>query len=99
MGTKTFPAGRKGDEPATGLAKTLEEHGFGLARLKTGTPPRLDARTCDFSQLQEQHSDTPPVPFSYLNTKVANEANLVSVGDHAASTGVTSLSLFFLLHR
>ncbi|KAK9820091.1 hypothetical protein WJX72_006034 [[Myrmecia] bisecta] len=49
------------------LAQTLADHGYKLGRLKTGTPPRLDARTIDFRQLECQHGDARPVPFSFLN--------------------------------
>ncbi|CAL5222835.1 g5259 [Coccomyxa viridis] len=49
------------------LAKTLDAHGFRLSRLKTGTPPRIDARTVDFSNMEEQPTDDEPIPFSFLN--------------------------------
>lgn len=72
IGTKKFPAGRQGDDAAYGLAKTLEVCGFELGRLKTGTPPRLDGDTIDFSNLEIQHSDEPPTPFSYMTEKITN---------------------------
>ncbi len=52
---------------AGSLAKTLDAEGFRLSRLKTGTPPRLDARTVDFSGMERQPSDAHPIPFSFLN--------------------------------
>ncbi|XP_042910139.1 protein MTO1 homolog, mitochondrial isoform X3 [Parasteatoda tepidariorum] len=70
IGLESRPAGRMDDEPAIGLALTLEKAGFKLGRLKTGTPPRLKATTIDFSEVQSTAPDNPPVPFSYMNTKV-----------------------------
>ncbi|XP_055603252.1 protein MTO1 homolog, mitochondrial [Uranotaenia lowii] len=70
IGLKTSPAGRIGDEPAIGLAKSLENLGFRLARLKTGTPPRIKASSIDFSILERHPGDNPPVPFSFMNEKV-----------------------------
>ncbi|XP_077510653.1 5-taurinomethyluridine-[tRNA] synthase subunit MTO1, mitochondrial isoform X2 [Amblyomma americanum] len=74
IGLETYPAGRLGDKPAIGLARTLEKLEFRLGRLKTGTPPRLDGRTIDYSGLQVQHGDVPPEPFSFSNSRVWIEA-------------------------
>ncbi|KAH7957486.1 hypothetical protein HPB52_019233 [Rhipicephalus sanguineus] len=74
IGLETYPAGRLGDKPAIGLAHTLEKLEFKLGRLKTGTPPRLDGRTIDYSSLEMQHGDKPPEPFSFSSTKVWIEA-------------------------
>eukprot|EP00038_Savillea_parva_P031736 m.89952 g.89952 ORF g.89952 m.89952 type:complete len:698 (-) comp9833_c0_seq3:1278-3371(-) len=78
VGTTSFPAGRKGEGPAVGLARTLETAGFALGRLKTGTPPRIARDSINVSGLLEQGSDNPPVPFSYLSNGVANADKLVS---------------------
>ncbi len=69
-GEEKIPAGRVGEEPTIGLAVTLEKLGFPLARLKTGTPARLDSRTIDYTGLAVQPPDDNPVPFSYLNDKI-----------------------------
>ena len=65
LGEKCSPAGRVGDDASYGLAKTLSKLNFNLGRLKTGTPPRLDGNTIDYSKLEEQFSDSKPIPFSY----------------------------------
>ena len=70
IGETKIPAGRVGDKPALGLSKTLERAGFTLGRMKTGTPPRLSAKTIDFSSLAEQPGDKPPVPFSFMTEKI-----------------------------
>uniref|UniRef100_A0A023GLN2 Putative nad/fad-utilizing protein possibly involved in translation n=1 Tax=Amblyomma triste TaxID=251400 RepID=A0A023GLN2_AMBTT len=74
IGLETYPAGRLGDKPTIGLARTLEKLEFRLGRLKTGTPPRLDGRTIDYSGLEMHHGDIPPEPFSFSNSRVWLEA-------------------------
>ncbi|CAG7636579.1 unnamed protein product [Allacma fusca] len=70
IGLEKFPAGRIGDGPAVGLAKTLENIGFRMSRLKTGTPPRLLGSSIDYSNLSCVVGDTVPKPFSFMNSKV-----------------------------
>jgi tRNA uridine 5-carboxymethylaminomethyl modification enzyme len=72
IGEKQIPAGRVGEAPALGLSRTLEKAGFELGRLKTGTPPRLDGRTINWSALEMQPGDDPPEPFSVLTTRIEN---------------------------
>ena len=70
LGDRRVPAGRVGDAPAVELAETLYASGMQMGRLKTGTPPRLDGRTIDFSALNEQKGDSPPEPFSFLTDRI-----------------------------
>jgi tRNA uridine 5-carboxymethylaminomethyl modification enzyme len=71
IGERRIPAGRIGDEPSIGLSRTLYGLGLVMGRLKTGTPPRLDGKTIDWSQLDVQHGDEPPTPFSFLTHAIA----------------------------
>ncbi|MEK6603986.1 MAG: tRNA uridine-5-carboxymethylaminomethyl(34) synthesis enzyme MnmG, partial [Nitrospirota bacterium] len=70
VGLNHFPAGRGGEAPAEHLSDCMKEFGFALGRLKTGTPPRLDRDTIDFSMLAPQWGDEPPVPFSFRTEKL-----------------------------
>ena len=82
IGLDVFPSGRMSEAATFGLSKSLKEAGFKLGRLKTGTPPRLDKRTIDFHKLQVQPGDELPVPFSYLNERVAVEEQLDCFSTH-----------------
>ena len=70
MGETRIPAGRVGEAPAIGLSDRLYALGLAMGRLKTGTPARLDGRTIDYSQLEAQPGDEPPVPFSFLRERI-----------------------------
>ena len=76
VGLDVWPSGRMGEAATFGLSKSLKAAGFELGRLKTGTPPRLDSKSIDYSTLIEQPGDDPPVPFSYLSEKVTVENQL-----------------------
>ena len=70
IGDVRQPGGRLGDKPSVALAERIDSFGLPLGRLKTGTPPRLDGRTIDWSQLERQPGDTEPVLFSFLSKAV-----------------------------
>lgn len=72
IGLDNFPSGRAGEFPSVGLSESLRELGLKVGRLKTGTPPRLDANTIDFSKTVPQYGDEPPQPFSYSTEKITN---------------------------
>jgi tRNA uridine 5-carboxymethylaminomethyl modification enzyme len=72
IGLESFQAGRAGEFPSIGLSDSLKELGLRIGRLKTGTPPRLDARSIDFSKTTQQWGDDPPLPFSYSTEKITN---------------------------
>jgi tRNA uridine 5-carboxymethylaminomethyl modification enzyme len=70
MGEEQTAGGRIGEAPSIGLSRTLRSAGFEVGRLKTGTPARLDGRTIDWAGLEVQPGDDPPVPFSFLTTRI-----------------------------
>jgi tRNA uridine 5-carboxymethylaminomethyl modification enzyme len=76
VGLESHPGGRAGDAPSLRLAARLRELSLRVGRLKTGTPPRIDGRSIDFSSLREQHSDDPRPVFSYLGTRGAHPRQL-----------------------
>jgi tRNA uridine 5-carboxymethylaminomethyl modification enzyme len=80
IGLEHFEAGRMGDFSSVGLSDSLRRLGFTMGRLKTGTCPRLDGRTIDFSKLEAQHSDDPPKPFSFLTGPITNRLMPCYVG-------------------
>jgi tRNA uridine 5-carboxymethylaminomethyl modification enzyme len=70
LGEKNWPAGRIGEAPAMGLSASFERAGFTLGRLKTGTPPRLDGTTIDWSAVEMQPGDDPAEPFSVMTDRI-----------------------------
>ncbi|MCB1418407.1 MAG: tRNA uridine-5-carboxymethylaminomethyl(34) synthesis enzyme MnmG, partial [Notoacmeibacter sp.] len=72
IGERHFPAGRMGESPSLKLAENLKDLGLTLGRLKTGTPPRLDGRTINWSAMAMQQADPEPVPFSLLTDRIQN---------------------------
>lgn len=77
IGLEAYPSGRMGEAATFGLSKSLRDAGFQLGRLKTGTPPRLDSKTINYSVLEPQEGDDPPMPFSYLNDTVSVQDQLL----------------------
>ena len=73
IGNEKTPAGRYDEKPTTGLSEQLKKYQFKIGRLKTGTPPRLDARTINFENLEEQKADDDPYFFSFLTLKNINK--------------------------
>jgi len=71
IGLRNYNAGRAGDFAAMGLSDSLASLGFQIGRLKTGTCPRLDSRTIDYSALEVQPGDEPPPPFSFRTARIA----------------------------
>ena len=69
IGNEKTPAGRFNEQPTTGLTEQLEKYNFAIGRLKTGTPPRLDSKTINFENLEEQHADADPYFFFVFNKK------------------------------
>ncbi|MDC3119623.1 tRNA uridine-5-carboxymethylaminomethyl(34) synthesis enzyme MnmG [Candidatus Pelagibacter sp.] len=73
IGDERTPAGRYDEKPSTGLSEQLEKYDFKIGRLKTGTPPRLDSRTINYKNLEEQFADDDPYFFSFLTKKNINK--------------------------
>lgn len=72
IGLENFPAGRIDEPPSINLSKSLHELGFKIGRLKTGTPPRLNAKSIDFSVMEVQDGDVPPPPMSLFTKEITN---------------------------
>lgn len=72
IGQSNYQAGRAGDPPSVSLAHRLRELNLPVGRLKTGTPPRIDGRTIDYSVMQEQHSDKPEPVFSFMGDVISH---------------------------
>jgi tRNA uridine 5-carboxymethylaminomethyl modification enzyme len=70
IGREQRPAGRADEPPSRDLAESLKSFGFQWGRLKTGTPPRLDRKSIDFSRFAAEHGDVPPVPFSFQTDRI-----------------------------
>ncbi|GME87376.1 unnamed protein product [[Candida] boidinii] len=83
IGLKYWPSGRIGEEATFGLSKTLNKAGFKLGRLKTGTPPRLSAKTINYENLEPQYGDDPPEPMSFMNEEVSIKDQVLC---HATAT-------------
>ena len=73
IGNEKTPAGRYDEKPSTGLSEQLKKYDFKIGRLKTGTPPRLDSRTINYENLEEQFADDNPYFFSFLTNKNINK--------------------------
>jgi len=85
-GEQQYPAGRSGEPPAVMLGEALRRLGFDVGRLKTGTPPRLDARTIDFSQFQSQPGDPIPTPFSFRTKAITQPQRVCWIAYTTAET-------------
>lgn len=77
IGTSITPGGRIGEVASNSLADSIRHLGFEVLMFKTGTPPRIDGRTIDFSKLERQDSDNPPVPFSFRTPEIPSTQKLV----------------------
>ncbi len=73
IGSEKLAAGRAGDAPSIGLAEFIRNYGFRVGRLKTGTTPRLDSKTIDWSKTEAQHSDDDIIPFSFSTERITQK--------------------------
>ncbi|TCZ64069.1 tRNA uridine-5-carboxymethylaminomethyl(34) synthesis enzyme MnmG [Roseicella aquatilis] len=96
IGETRIPAGRVGEAPAIGLSETLRRLGLPLARLKTGTPPRLDGKTIDWAALEPQPGDDPPEPLSWMTERITNPQLACAI---TATTPATHDLIRANLHR
>ncbi len=96
MGEVKIPAGRVGEAPSIGLAKTLYVLGLEMGRLKTGTPPRLNGATIDWAALEVQHGDDPPAPFSFLTETITTPQTVCHI---TRTTSETHAIIRANLHR
>ncbi|MEJ1967846.1 MAG: tRNA uridine-5-carboxymethylaminomethyl(34) synthesis enzyme MnmG [Rhizomicrobium sp.] len=96
IGETKIPAGRVGDAPSVGLSEKLYSMGFSMGRLKTGTPPRLDGKTIDWAQLEVQHGDDPPSPFSFLTRGITTPQTVCHI---TRTTPATHAIIRDNLHR
>ncbi|GGC26702.1 tRNA uridine 5-carboxymethylaminomethyl modification enzyme MnmG [Siccirubricoccus deserti] len=96
IGDTRIPAGRVGEAPSLGLASTLDRLGLPLARLKTGTPPRLDGKTIDWAALEPQPGDDPPEPLSLMTERITNRQIACAI---TATTPATHTLIRDNLHR
>lgn len=80
VGEQKYSCGRNGEAPSNTLGAQLRTLGLAWTRLKTGTPPRLDGRTIDWSQFEEQHGDSVPTPFSFLTKSIDREQIICHLG-------------------
>jgi tRNA uridine 5-carboxymethylaminomethyl modification enzyme len=85
-GENKYPAGRSGEPPSVMLGEALRRLGFEIGRLKTGTPPRLDARTIDFARFQVQAGDPIPTPFSFRTKAITQPQTVCWIGYTNAET-------------
>ena len=96
IGERKIPSGRVGEAPALGLSRALRCLGLQMGRLKTGTPPRLDGRSIDWSALEIQPGDEPPVPFSFLTERITTRQVPCHI---TATTPATHAIIRANLHR
>ncbi len=95
-GEQKYAAGRSGEPPAVLLGEALRRMGFDVGRLKTGTPPRLDRRTIDFSQFKVQPGDPVPTPFSFRTRAITQEQTVCWI---ALTNGETHRAIRENIHR
>jgi len=86
LGHHSYPAGRMGDAPCIGLAQTLRQRQFPLARLKTGTPARLNGDTIAYEKLEVQPGDNPPSPFSFFHEESGLNTGIPQLNCHITYT-------------
>ncbi len=102
LGAQTIPAGRAArggdgvEDPSVGLAGTLARAGFRLGRLKTGTPPRLDGSSIDWSGLEVQRGDDPPLPFSAMTVRITTPQTVCHI---TGTTQATHALIAANIHR